>query len=51
MNDMTIVQSLAAQRLSTIASECPSLSAANLLEDPVQKMRNKLSQLETRYIK
>lgn len=41
----------AAQRLTTIAKEYPSLSRDSLLEDTVQKMQDKLTQLKTRYRK
>jgi succinoglycan biosynthesis protein ExoV len=41
----------AAQRLTTLAKEYPSLSRDDLLEDTVQKMREELTQLETRYRK
>lgn len=39
----------AAQRLTTIAKEYPSLSADDLLEDTVQKMQEKLKQLARKY--
>jgi succinoglycan biosynthesis protein ExoV len=41
----------AAQRLTNIAKEYPSLSADSLLETAVQKMQDKLSQLKHKYRK
>lgn len=41
----------AAQRLTAIAKECPSLSADNLLATTVEQMQEKLSQLQQKYRK
>jgi succinoglycan biosynthesis protein ExoV len=41
----------AAQRLTTISKEYPSLSRDSRIEDTVQQMQDKLTQLTTRYRK